>query len=149
VGKEEITERDIEPWSVFNTLGRWYVTGRCRLVDDERTFRIDRIRSAETLEESFEPPSQIPDPVVGYTPSEGDVSCLIALTPRARWVLEYYPVEVVGTEREETIVRFSSPESEVPARLLVRLGESARLVEGEEVRKRLRQLGKNLLSTYQ
>ena len=32
VGKEEMTEREIEPWAVFATLGRWYVMGYCRPV---------------------------------------------------------------------------------------------------------------------
>ncbi len=43
VAKEETTERDIEPWSVFAALGRWYVLGHCRLVEDQVTFRFDRI----------------------------------------------------------------------------------------------------------
>lgn len=148
VAKEETTERDIEPWSVFASLGRWYVIGHCRLVDDQRTFRVDRIKEMAVSDETFERPSKVPEPGVGYAPSEGDVSCVIDLEPAARWVLDYYPVEVME-EDETTRIRFHSPDVEVPARLLLRLGSDARLVEGDEVASRVVEIGENLLSRYQ
>lgn len=148
VGKEETTERDVEPWSVFTTLGRWYVLGHCRLVDGHRTFRVDRIKEMEVLDETFERPDQVPDPGVGYSPSEGDVTCVLDLGPSARWVLEYYPVEVVRESARSTRIRFHSPDAEVPARLLLRLGPDARLVEGPEVEGRISEIGQALLGKY-
>ena len=148
VGKEETTERDIEPWTVFATLGRWYVTGHCRLVEDERTFRVDRIRELEVLEESFNRPKTVPEPGVGYSASPEDVVCDIDLYPKAKWVLEYYPVEIIREYKTKTRIRFSAPDAEVPARLLLRLGENARLVSGTEVAERVRELCSSLLETY-
>lgn len=148
VAKEETTERDIEPWSVFATIGRWYVVGHCRLVDDQRTFRIDRIRELEVLDEGFERPRKVPEPGVGYVPQPGDIACTIDLSPPARWVLEYYPVEVVSDSKRKTRIRFHSPDTEVPARLLLRLGTDARLIEGDEVRQRVAEIGESLLSKY-
>lgn len=149
VGKEVLTERDIEPWSVFTALGKWYVTGHCRLVEDVRTFRLDRIKAWSVSDETFERPEEIPDPGVGYVPSDEDVVCEISLTPRARWVMEYYPVEIVREGVRTTRVRFSSPDVEVPARLLLRLGDTAKLVKGEAVRRRVRELGEQILARYQ
>jgi proteasome accessory factor C len=149
VGKEETTTRDVEPWSVFATLGRWYVVGHCRLVDDQRTFRIDRIKDLTVLDETFDRPAVVPDPGVGYTPGESDVVCDIDLQPSARWVLEYYPVEVLSDAADVTRIRFHSPDAEVPARLLLRLGADARLVAGEEVRSRTGEIGRELALTYQ
>ena len=149
VAKEEMTEREIEPWSVFASLGRWYVIGHCRLVDGQRTFRVDRIKDLEVLDETFERPDDIPEPGVGYSPAEGDVSCVIDLSPQARWVLEYYPVDTISESAAVTRIRFHSPDTEVPARLLLRLGASARLVEGDEVRARTLDMGGMLLRTYQ
>jgi predicted DNA-binding transcriptional regulator YafY len=148
VGKEETTEREVEPWSVFATLGRWYVLGHCRLVDGQRTFRVDRIKELEVLDETFERPSTVPAPGVGYLPSEGDVTCVIELKPAARWVLEYYPVEVVRETAKATRIRFHSPDAEVPARLLLRLGTDARLIKGPEVAERAREIGRSLLAKY-
>lgn len=149
VGKEETTDRDIEPWTVFATLGRWYVMGYCRLAEDERTFRVDRIRALEVTEETFKPPSRVPEPMVGYTASADDVVCVVDLYPNAYWVLEYYPVEVMSETSEKTRIRFSAPDAELPARLLLRLGGDGRLVKGAEVAQRVQQLGNQLLSTYQ
>ena len=149
VGKEETTERDIEPWTVFATMGRWYVKGYCRVVDGERTFRVDRIRNVEILDERFEPPETVPEPGVGYTASDDDVVCTIDLFPRARWVLEYYPVEVLRESSKATRIRFSAPDPEVPARLLLRLGGDARLVEGRDVTERVRALGRRRRDRYQ
>lgn len=148
VAKEETTERDVEPWSVFASLGRWYVIGHCRLVDDQRTFRVDRIKEMKVLEETFERPEKVPEPGVGYTPAEDDVVCVIDLEPAARWVLEYYPVDVVKETRKTTRIRFHSPDTEVPARLLLRLGTDARLVEGDAVRDRVKAIAADLTAIY-
>ncbi|MDX1468421.1 MAG: WYL domain-containing protein [Acidimicrobiia bacterium] len=149
VGKEELTERDIEPWSVFTALGKWYVTGFCRLVGDVRTFRLDRVKTWSVGDEAFERPEEVPEPGVGYVPSVDDVVCEISLAAPARWVMEYYPVEVLREGPRSTRVRFSSPDVEVPARLLLRLGGTATLVEGEAVRRRVEELGNELLTRYQ
>jgi predicted DNA-binding transcriptional regulator YafY len=148
VGKEETTDREVEPWSVFATLGRWYVLGHCRLVEGQRTFRVDRIKEIEVLDETFERPSTVPEPGVGYLPSQDDITCVIELKPAARWVLEYYPVEVVRETAKITRIRFHSPDAEVPARLLLRLGTDARLIEGPEVAERALEIGHSLLAKY-
>lgn len=149
VGKEETTERDVEPWSVFTTLGRWYLLGHCRLVDGQRTFRVDRIKELTVLDETFQPPERVPEPGVGYAPSKDDITAVIDLKPAARWVLEYYPVDVVRESSRTTRIRFHSPDAEVPARLLLRLGADARLVEGPEVAERLNTIGSSLLARYE
>lgn len=148
VGKEETTEREIEPWSVVATLGRWYVVGHCRLVNGQRTFRVDRIKELEVLDETFARPESVPEPGVGYSPSKDDVTCVIDLKQAARWVLEYYPVEVVRESARAARIRFHSPDTEVPARLLLRLGDDARLVEGAEVAERIEEIGRDLISRY-
>ena len=45
-GAETVTERVIEPLRLFARRGAWYVSAWCRLAEEPRTFRIDRIRSA-------------------------------------------------------------------------------------------------------
>ncbi len=148
LSKEEVTVRDIEPWSVFHTIGQWYVVARCRMVDGERTFRVDRILKLETTDEVFERPDIVPQPHIGYSPSEGDISCVIDLRPEAEWVLDYYSVKVLGGGEGSVRVQFWAPDPETPARLLLRLGSRASLIEGDEVRSRMQQLGSALLDRY-
>jgi proteasome accessory factor C len=145
---EEETLRDIEPWAVVTTLGNWYVQGHCRMVDAERVFRVDRIRQMEVLDEEFERPSDLTEPGIGYTPSDDDIAARIMLSPSARWVLDYYPVDVLEETKTGTEIRFTSPDAEIPARLLLRLGPEARLLEGEEVRARLVSIAETLLTRY-
>ncbi|HEX9866599.1 MAG TPA: WYL domain-containing protein [Acidimicrobiia bacterium] len=149
LSRETETVRDIEPWAVFTTLGNWYVQAFCRMVGGERVFRVDRIRELEVLDEHFERPAEIPAPGVGYSPSDDDVVARILLSPRATWVLDYYPVDVLKETKKGIEIRFSSTDAEIPARLLLRLGADARLLAGEEVRARVRSMTSQLLVNYQ
>lgn len=148
LGSGETTERAIEPWVVFTSLGNWYVTGYCRLAQGERVFRLDRIRDLEPTDEEFEPPAEIPEPQVSYTPSDDDVRARIALSPSARWVLDYYPVDVVEDGPDQVVIDFSASDPLVAARLLLRLGTRARLLEGTEVAEALQALGQRVLARY-
>jgi proteasome accessory factor C len=149
LSRETETVRDIEPWAVINTLGNWYVQGFCRMVGAERVFRIDRIRDLQVLDETFERPDEVPEPGVGYSPSDDDVTARILLSPRAAWVLSYYPVDVLTEGEEGTEIRFSSSDAEIPARLLLRLGGEARLLEGKEVGERVAEIAARLREKYQ
>ncbi len=148
LSKEETKERLVEPWSVFSALGNWYLSGHCRTSGGERVFRVDRIRAVEPLEEGFTPPAEPPPPEVRYTPSEDDVRATIRLGPRARWVAEYYPVEVLADDGEGMVVEFSAAEAGVAARLLLRLGGAAELLEGAEVGAALDDLRARILARY-
>ena len=90
----------------------------------------------------------MPPPTVRYTPSEDDVYATIRLGPRARWVAEYYPVDVLEEEGEELVVRFAASDVAVVARLLVRLGTDAVLVDGDEVDRATATLRGRILTRY-
>ena len=79
LGKGETTERTVEPWTLFATMGNWYLTGFCREAGAERRFRVDRIRDLEVTDEVFPAPAQLPPPEVRYTPAEDDVVATIRL----------------------------------------------------------------------
>lgn len=52
----EITVRLIEPHTIFSERGSWYVGGYCHTRDCYRTFKMERITSAEILREVFSHP---------------------------------------------------------------------------------------------
>jgi proteasome accessory factor C len=111
-------------------------------------FRVDRIKAAAPIGEIFTPPAILPPAEVRYVPSVEDVRARIALGPRARWVPEYYPVDVVSDRPEELVVDFSAADPLVAARLLLRLGPDARLISGREVKRALDDLRKRILAVY-
>lgn len=53
-GKAEFGERVVEPMALIYYLGRWHLIAWCRLRNDYRDFRTDRMRNAVTLRETFE-----------------------------------------------------------------------------------------------
>lgn len=140
----ESTTRVVEPWTVFSTLGNWYVVGHCRLAQGRRVFRVDRIREMEVLEETFDMPDELPEPVVSYTPNPDDVRATIELGPQAAWVAEYYPVEA----QSDDVIEFFAGSPATVARLLLRLGEHAQLLEGPEVAAELADYRHRVLVRY-
>jgi proteasome accessory factor C len=54
-GEEATSEHLVEPYSIERRLPYWYVHTWDRTREGERSFRLDRMRSARLLEEAFEP----------------------------------------------------------------------------------------------
>jgi len=149
LGSGATTERAIEPWSVFSTMGNWYVSAHCRLANDERVFRVDRIQEAGPTGESFSPPPEPPPPVVRYSPGVDDVVAIIRLGPAALWITDYYPVEVLEETEAGSVIRMSASDPRVIARLLLRLGRSAELIEGDEIAAARDGLRQRILARYE
>jgi proteasome accessory factor C len=145
-GRDSAASRVIDPYSVFAASGQWYVSAFCHTVDDERMFRLDRVRDATALDTTFAAPAVTPDLTV-YEPQTGDPRVELDLEPGARWVIEQYPVEAVeerpgGGWR----VRLVASERAWLERLLLRLGTDARVVEGPV--EAAREAAGRLLSRY-
>jgi predicted DNA-binding transcriptional regulator YafY len=89
---DEFTTRRIEPYKLMNGREGWYVHAWDPEKDDTRSFRLDRIRSATVLDESFEPRQGIEPDVHGW-PRTGEVAdarvARVWMAPeRARWARE-------------------------------------------------------------
>jgi predicted DNA-binding transcriptional regulator YafY len=89
---DEFTERRIEPYKLMNGQEGWYVHAWDPEKDDTRSFRLDRIRSATVLDESFEPRPGIEPDIHGW-PRTGEVAdsrlARVWMAPdRARWARE-------------------------------------------------------------
>jgi proteasome accessory factor C len=66
---DRVSEREIAPLRLFASEGHWYVDAWCRTAGDLRRFRVDRIRSAETVEGEFPPEAE--DPIAtGASPAD-------------------------------------------------------------------------------
>ncbi len=148
LSRNATNHRQVEPWAVFSTLGNWYLMGHCRTAGDRRVFRVDRIRDLNVTDERFVAPDNLPEPDVQYTPADDDVRATILLKDEARWVAQYYPVEIVEESPAGLTVVFSSSDPGLAARLLLRLGGGAELLAGEEVASSLAELKRQVLSRY-
>jgi proteasome accessory factor C len=73
-GEREPQERVIRPWRLFFERGVWYVHLVSEASGDERTYRLDRVLSAEATGREFEPPVPLP-PVPTVLPDPAVLPC--------------------------------------------------------------------------
>jgi proteasome accessory factor C len=133
-GRDGHSTRVVEPWRVFNTNGQWYLSGWCELAVGERLFRLDRISRAQLLDTTFDPPpgDNTAGPTDVYHPGPDDPLVVLDLDPPAHWIAEQYPNEGVEV-RAGSVLRVGLRTSQKAwlARLLLRAGPDARVVEGD------------------
>lgn len=142
------TERLVEGWSVSFALGNWYLTGHCRLAEDERVFRIDRIVELDVLDEHYDVPAHDPTQPIGYQPSESDAHVSFTIEPDARWVAEYYPVDAEELGEGRMRITMSVADPLVAARLLLALGSGTSDIDGDEVLLAITDLRDRILTRY-
>ncbi len=133
-GRDEWGRRVIDPATVFNAAGQWYVGAWCHRAQGERIFRVDRMRRAHLLDATFEPRSSAfgQGPPPPYAPRSDDPLVVLDVDEHARWVVEHYPHEGVQDLGQGRLrVRLRVSERAWQERLLLRLGPHARVVEGD------------------
>ncbi|MFN2468679.1 MAG: helix-turn-helix transcriptional regulator [Gaiellaceae bacterium] len=130
-GEETASTHVVEPYSIERRLPHWYVHTWDRTRDGERSFRLDRMRSARLTDRTFEPRVEFePQGLRGATPAR------IWYSPEvARWRLERGGARglVDGSAIAETAV--GSPEWLIGEILSFR-GEAV-VVEPEDLRRRV------------
>ncbi len=124
--RDAVTERIIEPYRTFAHEGAWYVRAFCRRSGRERTFRLDRVISADLLDESFSPPSG-PIPATVWDPPAEGPWVELALEGPAQWVLDYYRASRITWEGQTCRARLPVGGVAWLERLLLRLGPTARV----------------------
>jgi proteasome accessory factor C len=128
-GRDDRTERDVDPFLIHAEDGSLYLFGHCHRAGAERRFRIDRIVSAAALDETFEPPAATPGSGV-FRPDDDDPRVVLDLVPSAGWVADVYPVEDVEHRPDGALrVRLAVAAEAWFERLLVGLGPQAVVVE--------------------
>ncbi len=150
--RDATTERDVDPWALFLSSGRWYLVGWCHRVDAERIFRLDRIRSAALLET----PADVPDGVdlakyeSLYVRHDEDAEVVLELSPRvAGWVAESYPLLAEEPLDDGWVrVRLGAGGTAWLEKLLLRLGREARVVSPLELLDRAKELACHLAQRY-
>jgi proteasome accessory factor C len=131
-GRNATTTRQVDLRSVFHAFGHWYAAAYCHQAEDERLFRLDRIRAVRPTGERFDPAAG-EEPDFGesvYHPRTDDPRVTLELDPGATWVVESYPAEE-AEERPDGSWRVVLAVSERAwlERLLLDLGPAVRVVE--------------------
>jgi proteasome accessory factor C len=129
--RDEQTTRVIDPHLVYAAAGQWYVAGFCHQAGADRLFRVDRVTQARRLDAMF-PAAAAPTAPPVFDPSPDDPVLVLDLEPAAAWVATQYPTESVEELAGGRLrVALRSSGDAWLARLLLRLGPEAHLVDGD------------------
>jgi len=151
-GRDESTERDVDPMRLINFDAHWYLEGWCHRAEGVRLFRLDRIESLAILEEDGTPPAAAEprDLDAGvFTPGANDQLVRLELGPGALWVSEYYPTEdIEPTSTGGAVVSLRTANTAWLRRLMWRLGSEATVLEPAELACEVRRGARAALEAY-
>ena len=148
--RDETTRRRIVPRQVFADRGEWYVSADDDRSQSVRTFRLDRIQSADTTGRVVAA-SDAPLPTPGaWFDDESVRRAVVRLSPSARWVVERYPADEVSAPDESGWVTARLPVASEQwlVRTLLRLGPDAELVDPAEWRALVAAAAERVLARY-
>jgi predicted DNA-binding transcriptional regulator YafY len=151
-GRDEATERDVDPMRLLVVEGRTYLEGWCLRAEAVRLFRLDRVLDLAVLDEAASVPARARPRDVDqglFRPSPDDAAVELELTTAGRWVAEYYPcerVEELGDGRLRVGLR--TPDTRWVRRLALRLGEDGRVISPPELADQVREDAAAALAQY-
>ena len=152
-GRDETTERDVDPMRLLLVEGRSYLEGWCRKAEGVRLFRLDRVESVELLDAPAEPPPGAASRDLSqglFRPGPNDLLVTLALRPAAAWVADYHPCESVREGPDGgLVVRLRVGETGWVRRLALRLGSQGRVIAPVELAEQVRADAAMALAAYE
>jgi predicted DNA-binding transcriptional regulator YafY len=137
-GRDEATERDVDPMRVVVVNDRSYLEGWCRRAEAVRLFRLDRVLNVTMLDVDREVPADA-EPVdvdsgILFRPSDQDIEVELEVTGAGRWVADYYPCEQVKELADDRLsIVLRTPDTQWVRRLALRLGEDGKVVSPQDL----------------
>jgi proteasome accessory factor C len=151
-GRDETTERDVDPLRLLLVDGRSYLEAWCLRAEGVRLFRLDRIVALTPLDAAAEPHPEAEqrDLAQGlFQPSPGDQLVSLALRPGAHWVADYHPCESVEDVGDGTLIaRLRTPDTAWVRRLALRLGAAGSVLAPTDLAEQVRSDAATALSAY-
>ncbi|HSN43296.1 MAG TPA: WYL domain-containing protein [Propionibacteriaceae bacterium] len=125
------TTPEVDPVRIVVRDGAAYLSAWSVPRDAWRTYRLDRIRSADLLDRTSEEHGDEPSWDRGWFDPTTDANIVtLDLDPRARWITEYYPTtHVAETDGGRVRASFVVGDPAWLTSLLLRLGGEARVVD--------------------
>jgi proteasome accessory factor C len=151
-GRDEATERDVDPIKLMVVEGRTYLRGWCRLAEGVRTFRLDRMLDVEVLDAPAEVPQEaesVDEDEPLFRPSETDVLVELELGSGGRWAVESFQFEskIELPDGGLRVVLRTKDTSWIRRRAL-RLGEELRVIAPPELAEEVRKAAAAALALY-
>jgi proteasome accessory factor C len=151
-GRDDATERDVDPMRLLVVEGRTYLEGWCRKAEGVRLFRLDRVIDLEVLDVPAQVPAEAAERDVDqglFRPSDSDERVELELSAAASWLAEYYPCESVtelGEGRRRVVLR--TPDTRWVRRRALQLGEDVRVLSPVSLAEQTRAAAAEALALY-
>lgn len=150
-GRDEDTEREVDPRRVLVMDGRAYLEAWCLRAQGRRLFRLDRIVDLHLTDVPAQPDpvgDDEPAPLLFTTP-ERAVEVVLDLSPAAAWVAEYHPCDVLAEAPGGALrIRLLTGYDEWARRLVLGLGGDAVVVTPAELGEQVRAAASVALARY-
>ena len=150
--RHELSERSVEPYLLFHSPDGWYLEAFCLKAMEQRTFKLERVRSVRATGATF-----VPRPEMDlsrrrsgqpFTPDDAAGWAVVRFAPRWRTYLEEEGTtySLLGDGRYEARVPYLD-ERWMAQHILTYLGEAV-LEQPESARRRVRELAGSLAARY-
>ncbi len=151
--RDDITKRQVEPLCLIYYSDHWHLIAYCRLRQDYRDFRTDRIKSIKTSDEIFPPregfslKQYLQDANRLENPQEARVKFKPAVAQRAR-SRYYYGVVDAATVDDGVILTFLVPALEMLVDWLLSFGPEIEILHPPHLRKLLLEQAQKMAAHY-
>jgi predicted DNA-binding transcriptional regulator YafY len=152
---DSTTEREVEPLGMVFYSGRWHLIAFCRLRQDLRDFRADRIQKVNILSEEIDPTKHpnylefMHEALIGTDAKEAIIICS-KMAARFMGEQKYYMgfAEETRLEDERFKMKFVTPHYDYFARWLMSFGNGVEIVAPSELQGIAATIAKELLEHH-
>jgi predicted DNA-binding transcriptional regulator YafY len=151
--RQEETERTLEPYGLAFQWGQWYLAGFCRLRQDMRTFRVDRIRHVEVSTERFIMPHDFNAREYLQRAMQYESPCQIVVhmdASIAQHIRESHAswTEITDHDDGSITVQFGTTNLDWATGWVLSYGPTAKVLEPPELAKQVQEAAKGALQRY-
>lgn len=147
VGQRHRSQPVVEPAQLRAVDGFTYLDAWSRPRQAWRSYRLDRIRAVELLQEKFTPREGLEANTERWF-HEATTHVTLTVTHAAAWISEYYPVESVEPDGDNLRVTMPVGSREWFTSLILRLGDSVLAVSDPALARRAADAAEQALRNY-
>ncbi|MEA2459928.1 MAG: proteasome accessory factor, partial [Actinomycetota bacterium] len=147
-----LSERTVDPWGLIAALGHWYLVAFDHSSEEERMFRLDRVKAATIVAEDADVPDDF-DPKRyrgAFTARDEEPNVSFEISPEvSRWFEDYYPVvRSATTDDGWRKVELVASSERWAAILVLRLGAGVRAIEPPGVADQARSMATSIAARH-
>lgn len=148
-GRDELTRRRVHPYSMEFVMGHWYLHAWDGLSGEMRVFRVDRIKELRVTGERFKAEKGTGRKESFALPGKGDITVRLRFSPYlAPWAREQALFSEFQEEGDFLVCTLRTDSLSWLERELLRWGTEAEVLHPPELRERVRERVKGILSRY-